>query len=396
LAIVLLVLAILCSGGNLLIPREPLLVLLIILSLIGTKGRIKKNLLFISCFVIVIMALASFQPGGLGMSFIIRLVNFIAAIAILNYFLFQPTEKFKYSLYRILRILPIQAILTFLFAKFLPFLFLPIQINGTTYETLGLIFNHHAMLEADAIFPRPDGFFYEPGVFQFYLNLCLYLSLFVFKEFKMSFLTIVAILTLQSSTGVVILVIQLIIYLLFNNNFAKYFKHWSIKYLIIICIIPPVIFFVKNNIEKKIVGENSGSFLARQYDFLSGVNVIINHPFLGIGFDYKNYKSMAGKMSFEGIGLDQLPDSVFEDRETSSNGLVFLFYSIGIPLSLIFLYGIFRQFFLQDKIVIGAILILTLFGEMLVFTPFFLLFIFSGLIPRKSIQIQLPKTLYSS
>lgn len=395
-AIVLLVLAILCSGGNLLIPREPLLVLLIVFSLIGTKGRVKKNLVFVTCFVLVIMTLASFQPGGLGVSFIIRLVNFIAAIAILNYFLFQPTGKFKYSLYKILRFLPFQAILTFLFAKFLPFLFSPIQINGTTYETLGLIFNHHAMLETDLINPRPDGFFYEPGVFQFYLNLCLYLSLFVFKEFKMSFLTIIAILTLQSSTGVIVLAIQLIVYLLFNNNFTKYFRHWSIKFLIIICIIPPVFFFVKSNIEKKIVGENSGSFLARQYDFLSGVNVIINHPILGIGFDYKNYKSMAGKMTFEGIALDQLPDSVFEDRETSSNGLVFLFYSIGIPLSLVFIYGTFRQHFLPDKIVIGAILLITLFGEMLVFTPFFLLFIFSGLIPKKSFQTKPLKTSHIS
>lgn len=381
-AIVLLVLAILCSGGNLLIPREPLLVLLIVFSLIGTKGTVKKNLVFVTCFVLVIMTLASFQPGGLGMSFIVRLVNFIAAIALLNYFLFQPTGKFKYSLYKILRILPFQAILTFLFAKFLPFLFSTIQINGTTYETLGLIFNHHAMLETDSINPRPDGFFYEPGVFQFYLNLCLYLSLFVFEKFKISFLTILAILTLQSSTGVIILVIQLIVYLLFNNNFSKYFRHWSIKFLIIIFISPPVFFFVKSNIENKIVGENSGSFLARQYDFLSGMNVIIDHPFLGIGFDYKNYKSLAGKMAFEGIGLDQLPDSVFEERETSSNGLVYLFYTIGIPLSLFFLYGIFSQLLLQDKFVIASIFLITLSGEMLVFTPFFLLFIFSGLIPK--------------
>jgi hypothetical protein len=396
LAIILLVLAILCSGGNLFIPREPLLVFLIIFSLIGTKGRVKKNLIFVTCFVVVIMALASFQPGGLGIIFIIRLVNFIAAIAILNYFLFQPIEKFKYSLYKLLRFLPFQAILTFLFAIFLPFLFSPIQINGTTYETLGLIFNHHTMLETDLINPRPDGFFYEPGVFQFYLNLCLYLSLFVFKEFKISFLTIIAILTLQSSTGVIILVIQLIVYLLFNNTFAKYFRHWSIKFLIVICIILPVFFFVKSNIENKIVGENSGSFLARQYDFLSGVSVIINHPFLGIGFDYKNYKAIAGNFTFNGIGLDESSITAFKDRETSSNGLVFLFYSIGIPLSLVFIYGTFRQHFLPDKIVIGSILLTTLFGEMLVFTPFFLFFIFSGLIPEKSFQTKSLETSHIS
>lgn len=373
-------LSILCSGGNLIIPREPLLVLIIALSLLGTKGKFKKSLLFVSLFVTIVMLIASFQPRGLGISFSIRLVNFLAGLCLLNYFLFYSLEVFKTNLYKLLRFLPFQAILTFLLAKFFPFLFIPVQINGTVYETFGFIFNHHTMLEADALFPRPDGFFYEPGVFQFYLNLCLYFSLFIYRDYLISTLTIIALLTLQSSTGVLILFVQLLAYLLFNRNFAKYLRHWLIKVSIVICVLPPIVYLVKSNIEKKIVGENSGSFLARQYDFLSGINVIINHPYFGIGFDYNNYKSMAGRLSFEGIGLDELPASVFDERETSSNGLIFLFYSIGIPLGLFFLFGMFRQNLLPDKLIVGSILFITLLGEMLVFTPFFLLLIFSGLI----------------
>lgn len=372
--------SILCSGGNLIIPREPLLVLIIALSLLGTKGKFKKSLLFVSLFVTIVMLIASFQPRGLGISFSIRLVNFLAGLCLLNYFLFYSLEVFKTNLYKLLRFLPFQAILTFLLAKFFPFLFIPVQINGTVYETFGFIFNHHTMLEADALFPRPDGFFYEPGVFQFYLNLCLYFSLFIYRDYLISTLTIIALLTLQSSTGVLILFVQLLAYLLFNRNFAKYLRHWLIKVSIVICVLPPIVYLVKSNIEKKIVGENSGSFLARQYDFLSGINVIINHPYFGIGFDYNNYKSMAGRLSFEGIGLDELPASVFDERETSSNGLIFLFYSIGIPLGLFFLFGMFRQNLLPDKLIVGSILFITLLGEMLVFTPFFLLLIFSGLI----------------
>lgn len=375
--------SILCSGGNLIIPREPLLVLIIALSLLGTKGKFKKSLLFVSLFVTIVMFIASFQPRGLGISFSIRLVNFLAGLCLLNYFLFYSLEVFKTNLYKLLRFLPFQAILTFLLAKFFPFLFIPVQINGTVYETFGFIFNHHTMLEADALFPRPDGFFYEPGVFQFYLNLCLYFSLFIYRDYLISTLTIIALLTLQSSTGVLILFVQLLAYLLFNRNFAKYLRHWLIKVSIVICVLPPIVYLVKSNIEKKIVGENSGSFLARQYDFLSGINVIINHPYFGIGFDYNNYKSMAGRLSFEGIGLDELPASVFDERETSSNGLIFLFYSIGIPLGLFFLFGMFRQNLLPDKLIVGSILFITLLGEMLVFTPFFLLLIFSGLIFKR-------------
>ena len=394
--VVLLIFAILCSGGNIIIPREPLLILIIILSIIGTNGKIKKSLLFVAVFTSIVMFLAIFHPGGLGMSFVIRLVNFIAAIALLNYFLFRPAEFFVKHIYSILKFLPFQAILTFLLAKFLPFLFIQLQINGTTYETLGLVFNHHAMLEADSIFPRPDGFFYEPGVFQFYLNLCLFFSLFVYRDYKIISVSIIAIFTLQSSTGMLILIVQIISYLLFNENFAKYFKHWIVKVLFFAITIPPLGIFVTANIEKKIVGENSGSFLARQYDFLSGVNVVIKNPFLGIGFDYNNYKSMAGKMTFEGIGLDQLPSNAFDDRETSSNGLIFMLYSIGIPLSLFFIFGLFRQQFFPHKILLGFIFLMTLFGEMLSFTPFFLLFMFSAYVPRKALFTIPNKVSYTS
>ncbi len=393
--VILLIFAILCSGGNIIIPREPLLILIIILSLLGTKGRIKKSLQYVAVFVSIVMILAIFHPGGLGMSFVIRLVNFIAALALVNYFLFYPVEFLIKHLYSILKFLPFQAILTFLLAKFLPFIFMQLQINGTTYETLGLVFNHHAMLEADSNSPRPDGFFYEPGVFQFYLNLCLYFSLFIYKDYFIVALSIVGIFVLQSSTGVLILMVQMISYLIFSENFAKYFKHWLVKVLFCAIIIPPIGFLVKANIENKIVGENSGSFLARQYDFLSGVNVVINHPILGIGFDYNNYKLRAGKMTFEGIGLDQLPDNAFDDRETSSNGLIFMLYSLGIPMSLFFILGLFRQQFLPYKILVGFILLMTLFGEMLAFTPFFLLFMFSAYFPKKAFVTLPSKVSYS-
>jgi hypothetical protein len=378
LAIILLILAILCSGGNIIIPREPLLISIIILSLLATKGRIKKALIFPAGLVLVVMFFAVFHPSGLGMSFFIRLVNFISSLALLNFFLYHSTEYFIKNIYKILCVLPFQAILTFFLAKFLPFLFIEINVNGTTYETLGFIFNHHSMVENDSIFPRPDGFFYEPGVFQFYLNLCLYLALFIYRNYILAFFTVMAIFTLQSSTGVLILLVQIFTFFVINKNFAKYYKHWSVKLILGIIILLPVSYFVKSNFENKIIGENSGSFLARQYDLLSGINVVMNHPLLGIGFDYNNYKSLSGRMSFAGIGLDELPDNAFDNRETSSNGIIFMLYSIGIPMSLFFIFGMFKQTFFPQKLLFASILLMTLIGEMLIFTPFFLFFMFSA------------------
>lgn len=380
---VILVLAILSSGGSMIFPREPMLILIIALALIGTKGMVKKSLIPLFFLIVIIMLLAAFQPGGLGLSFFIRSINFIAAFVLLNYLLHQEDYKILSNLNDILIFLPYQALITFLLAKFLPFLFMNVEINGTSYKSIGLLFTFHEMLESDSAFPRPDGFFYEPGVFQFYLNLFLFLSLFVFKRYRTSVIVCIAIFTLQSSTGVLIMLIQIIALLLFTPEFSKYFKSWVTKTAIILVLIPPIILLAQQNIEKKLTGESRGSFLARQYDLLSGINAVYQNPILGIGFDYKNYKKIAGTMTFEGIGLDELPVAAFDDRETSSNGFVYMLYSIGIPISLVLIFGMFNQYYFPNKILFGLLIVLSLVGEMLVFTPFFLVLIFSGIIYRK-------------
>ncbi len=383
---ILLVLAILSSGGSIIFPREPMLILIILMSLYGTKGNIKKALVPVFSLIILIMSIAAFQPRGLGQSFFIRLINFIAAFTMLNYLLHQGKSFVLSSLHKLLSFLPYQAIITFVLAKFVPFLFMNIEINGTNYKTIGFLFTYHEMLESDIAFPRPDGFFYEPGVFQFYLNLLLFLNLFVYKNYKFSSLIGLSIFTLQSSTGVLIMLIQILSLLLFSFEFSRYFKNRITKTALTLILIPPIFLLAQQNIEKKLTGESRGSFLARQYDLLSGVNAVYQNPIIGIGFDYKNYKSIAGSMTFEGIGIDELPVSAFDDRETNSNGFVFMLYSIGIPISLILIFGMFNSYYFQNRILFGILIVLSLFGEMLVFTPLFLVFIFSGIVSKKKLN----------
>ena len=68
------------------------------------------------------------------------------------------------------------------------------------------------------------------------------------------------------------------------------------------------------------------------------------------------------------------------DDRASSNGLIYLTYSLGVPLALVFLAGMFRQRLFPHRVLIGVWLTLSLFGEAIVFTPFVLMFALSAFV----------------
>lgn len=91
---------------------------------------------------------------------------------------------------------------------------------------------------------------------------------------------------------------------------------------------------------------------------------------------------MSGALAFDDTLLDE---RITEDRG-NTNGVIALVYSVGIPLSLPFLWGLFRQRMLPDRLLVGGLLFVSFMTESIMLTPFFLIFIFSGLLlsPRPS------------
>jgi hypothetical protein len=133
------------------------------------------------------------------------------------------------------------------------------------------------------------------------------------------------------------------------------------------------------NIQDKFTGDSQGSYWARQYDLLTGINVIQQNPIFGIGFDYEQYYRASSQLGFADT---LLPERIIRDRG-NSNGIIFLLYSIGIPLSIPFLVGMFRQTLFPNRGLIGVTLFLSFIGESIIFTPFFLMIIFSGLLIKR-------------
>jgi hypothetical protein len=378
-----LLLAILMSGGSLLFPRLPILALIVLLCLAARQWRIdlRRELLPALLLLTAIFAIAVFRTeAGSVESTLVRFANFVAGLLLLDVYLHAGAQSLQRDLFAILKPMVWQAILTVILGETVNWLFLPVDVQDTIYFTLLGIFNYHVTLEDSNTLIRPDGFFYEPGVFQIYLNIFIYLALFVYRRIGWAAFGVIALFATQSTTGVVICLIVAGSYVT-----TRYINRGSIalriaKVFLAVLLIVPLAYLAANNIREKTSGESQGSFLVRQYDLLTGINVVLEHPLTGIGFDYDQYHRAANRL---GYADTTLPGKLTEDR-SNSNGVVFLLYSIGIPLAIPFFIGIFRQVLLpQQRLLVGVLLLLSLSGESIIFTPFFLMLIFSGIMLRR-------------
>jgi hypothetical protein len=379
-------LMILLSGGSMLFPRVPMLLLASVLGLLATKFRIIefRKAKWIWAILLLIMTLSLIRPGSIDISSsIIRYANFAAGLILLNTYLFSHRGTLQKDLFWLLGWMSIQALATFLIANVASFLFSTIQVNGASQRTLLLVLNYHDLLETGGL-KRPDGFFFEPGIYQIYLNIYLYLALVVYRRTRESLLALGAVFSTQSTTGMVISLFILLIEVVrrFNNTTIR--RKIQIGLLATI-ILPPLLYIGFLNVNEKISGELRGSTMAREYDLYTGLNIIAQYPILGIGFSHSRYLDLAQRNSFV---ESQLSAEGMEERPTT-NGLVYLYYSLGIPMGSLLLIALFRQQLFHHRFLIGIALFLSLFGEAIIFTPFILMIIFSAFMLNKYQQTPL-------
>ena len=377
-------LSFLISGGMLLFPRVPILLLILAGCLLAPGFRLvlRKEIVPGLVLIAVITVIALLRPGTPQLdALVVRLGNALAALALLNLYVAQPRSALASDLHRMLGWMAIQALLTVALAHMLGFLFIPLEVSGATYHTFLLLLNFHVTIEDAGGLIRPDGFFFEPGVFQIYLNLYLFLTLFVYRNLGRAALALAAVLTTQSTTGLAICLLLLGAFVLSEVRVSTLRRKLLIGIAAAVVAVP-VALFAYANVTQKLFGEFQGSSLARTYDLITGINVLAAHPWLGIGFDHERYKEEAARLGYADTELSR--EQTVE--RSTSNGNLYLLYSLGIPLSLPFLIGMFRQRFLPHRWLVGMLLFLSFMGEAIILTPFFLLLILSGLAPPEVVR----------
>jgi len=382
--------AILMSGGLLSIPREPLLVAVLVLCFMlkNPIGMLKAEFALIWLWLLLVLATALIGGGSFQfMELTIRYANFLVGVALLLVYVGEKRATLADDLYPILKLMAFQAILTPIAYIVASGFFTTFQINNTVYHTLFYIFTYHEFIETGSLIKRPDGFFFEPGVFQIYLNILLFICLFVRKHSSFDIgLAALAVIATQSTTGAIVIALQFgVAYVIWLKGAQRMSK--LAVFVFAPLLILPVAGYSAYNLGDKLTGDFRGSAWARNYDFRTGLAAAAEQPLTGIGFDEERYFDVADRVGYKETRLSR--EMTFERGNT--NGIVTVLFQVGFPLSLLFFWGLVRQRMFAPRLAFAAIIVLSMLSESLTMKPFFLMLVFSGLlIQPKTIKGLLP------
>ena len=396
------------SGGGLLFVFNrnlfSVILLLVALFTIVFMGReIKKSIFnsslitlsFFSFLVLInymifpkIEIMGLINPNLLNYGF--HLMNITSCVIIFTHF--KNNRSSEYFLGRMRYILKI--ILYFSIINFLAYFFVKSQLidlyggynNDLVTKTYNYLFFFHPEKNELNFFGigliRNQGWFWEPGVNQVYLNILLYLEGFVFKRGRWIIpLIIFAILTTYSTTGIFIMIIVLFFI------FMKSIKRNRLLILLAIILSFPLYYVAKLNIEDKTTGEKSSSFQKRYLDLVQPLAIASDYPITGVGLDRSYFGKLRSKFQMENnfgkiiqtyTGLERMSDST---EKGSSNSLTYLMAAMGFPIAFFIIYCLFKQtLFPYKRRIFMLIILISVLSEPLLLRPFFLILIVSGMI----------------
>jgi hypothetical protein len=368
----------LISGGLLIFPRVPMLAIVLVAGIFLTRPvwKVNHRLLAPIGLFIGLLIFAIGHPAGLHIpSLATRFGNFLGALALLAIYVKAGDSALVDDLMALLPWMSVQAVLTVPMAVLLPFLFVDLNFNETPYRTVLLIFNYHVLNEEATTLPRPDGWFFEPGVFQMYLNLYLILALFVKRDVRHAALAAMAVLATQSTTGIVVLFISVASYYWRIAKVGPLLRRARVFLVgFFIALVVGVVAF--QNIASKLVGADRGSAWAREYDTFTGLAVAFANPMFGVGLSHESYYRAADELGFAGTALSK--EDVLD--RGNSNGAVTVLYSLGFPAGMLLFFLLFRQRLLYPGWLVSSAIFFSMLTEALFWSPFVMMFVFSGLV----------------
>ncbi len=271
--------------------------------------------------------------------------------------------RLKDYIYKSCRIICMLGFVNFLLYTFFPFLYSELTTNSGYYtRSIMYIFNY----ETGELINRNRGLYWEPGVFQIILNIYLFLVIFEKKEhLKKALFPILVIITTFSTTGILIMFL-LISYHIMKNKLRKLNLK---KIFISLLIAGPLLMLLFINVENKLKSEVNPSAALRTYDQLMGLQIISENPIIGIGLDPTKYVK-----SLKTIDIGPYDISELDIDRGSSNGILIIGVSFGLPILFLFLYSLYQQSLFFNKRIFFLLIFLELLSEPLIGFPLIFLF----------------------
>ena len=228
-------------------------------------------------------------------------------------------------------------------------------------------------------FCRNQGLFWEPGVLQIYLNLFFFLQAFILKQNRWLFLIGFVILGTYSTTGILILIGQ-IVYL-----FIQRFNENKLFLPIIFLSFIPIYFVFSINVEEKLSGNRVFSFQKRLFDFTQPLFIAASHPLTGVGLDLDQFQKLRYEFYIDNESLELINETLGVSLKAagtsagSANSITFLIAAMGFPTGILFVFMFLRQKIINEhRFIFYFIVFASVMAEPLFLRPFFFVFIISG------------------
>jgi hypothetical protein len=341
--------------------------------LFKVKFKLSRKLLIVikifSLYLVYSVVITGFNADLVYVIF--RYYDFIAAFILLNYFLIKRPD-FNRTFSLIMWAFLVHGFLGFLFANLFFDSF--VSVDQADFEYIHTLFGVFFATDSLSLgFHRSQSLFWEPGVYQIYLNAFMFYVCFWKQKTAMVPIILFAIASTFSTTGLVLAVFQMAIFLFKKLNLSLSGLIW---FFISIVFLVSFLQLTSNNLEDKISGDNKGSSWARQFDAINGIQVLLNNP-LGIGFSPLKYQDIAKQNPYR-------IETLLNTDRGQTNGLVELFYSTGFIFGFIFIYYLTKQrVFNRNQWVFNIVILVCMLSEPLVFSPFFFFFVMSGMAASK-------------
>ena len=228
-------------------------------------------------------------------------------------------------------------------------------------------------------FCRNQGLFWEPGVLQIYLNLFFFLQAFILKQNRWLFLIGFVILGTYSTTGILILIGQLVYLFIQRFNENKLFLP------IIFLSFIPIYFVFSINVEEKLRGNRVFSFQKRLFDFTQPLFIAASHPLTGVGLDLDQFQKLRYEFYIDNESLELINETLGVSLKAagtsagSANSITFLIAAMGFPTGILFVFMFLRQKIINEhRFIFYFIVFASVMAEPLFLRPFFFVFIISG------------------
>lgn len=237
---------------------------------------------------------------------------------------------------------------------------------------------------------RNTGIFWEPGVFQLVANLYLFYCIKFNKGSKILLFAILAIVSSYSTTGLIILMINLTYLVYLKRKLKKITLTNTILLLFATIAFIPI---VSSNVTDKIDEDNT-SALVRLRDFNIGIELIKEKPIIGHGVFDSEYliKKEYVKKWESNLFSNEYLDISGDMGGGYTNGLLGLVAWFGIPVSLLlYLFYFYNRFIDNDfieRFLFNLIMLISLLSEPISFTSLFLMFPFSYWVLNKKNSIK--------